>query len=150
MTRRFRLAIYLTVLALAWSLGGCASTPAADPSAPLPAITDEDVADARSQLTKQGISASELAEACEYYAANAWSFIDAWNATYEGEPTRMTDVVTDISMVVEGIAVPADWATSVAENFDRPLDEWTEADHLRYEKIIVARKRELLEPLCSR
>ena len=158
------------------------------------------MADARSRLAAQGVTASELAAACSYYATNGWSSTDAWNAaiddrvaatdllhevTYEensealtsylkGTPvpadtltnpdhasfeeerniiierfTRLEDVITDVSIVAEDIATPTDWVLSVAGRIDKPLAEWTEADHASYEGAIIARKRQLLEPLCT-
>lgn len=64
--------------------------------------------------------------------------------------TRLEEVITDVSIVVEDIVFPDGWAVSVLEGmgyFDKA--EWTEADQARYEGVIVARKRQLMEPLCA-
>ena len=182
-------------------LSGCSSdSPTSTPTpTPLPVVTGDNVADARSRLAAQGVTASELAAACNYYESNGWSFTDAWNAsiddrvaatdllhkvTYEeysealssylmGTPvptdtltkpdrvpfeeerdiiierfTRLADVITDMSIVAEDIATPTDWALSVVASIEKPLAEWTEADHTSYEGAIIARKRQLLEPIC--
>ena len=134
-------------------LSGCgSSTPLPTPSptpTPLPAVTGTDVAEARSRLATQGITASELTEACGYYANNGWSYTDAWNAALNVAPQRITDVITDVSIVTEDIATPTEWVVAVAESIAKPLGEWTEADHVHYEGAVTARKRQLLEPLCT-
>ena len=149
----------LVVFAIAGILGGCSpSSPTPTPTpTPLPAVTEADVAEARSQLVTNGVTASELTEACGYYAGNGWAYTDAWNAANKAAADadhtpalrRIADVVTDVSIAAEDIATPTGWAVSLAESIDKPLAEWTEADHTRYEGAIVARKRQLVEPLCT-
>ena len=115
------------------------------------------MADARSRLAAQGVTTSELVEACSYYANNGWAYTDAWNAANkvaadaDHDPVlrRIADVVTDVSIITEDIATPTDWVLSVAERIDKPPAEWTEADNASYDSAIVARKRQLLEPLCT-
>ena len=115
------------------------------------------MADALSRLATQGITASELTEACSYYSNNGWAYTDAWNAankvaadsSHAPALRRIADVVKDISTVAEDIAIPTDWAVSVATSIDKPLAEWTETDHASYESVIIAQKRQLLEPLCT-
>ena len=149
----------LALFAIAGMLGGCSSgsptpTPTSTPlptptPTPLPAITGNDVTEARSRLVTRGVTASELTEACSYYAANGWAFTDAWNATIGVAPQRTTDVITDVSIVVEEIATPTEWVVSIAESIGKPLAEWTEADNDTYDSAIITRKRQVIEPLCT-
>ena len=145
------LACILAVLAIAGILSGCSSsspTPTQTPT-PLPAITGDDVAEARSRLVTQGVTASELTEACSYYANNGWAYTDTWNAANNVAPQRIANVITDVSIVVEEIATPTEWVLSVAESIDKPLAEWTEADNDTYDSAIITRKRQVIEPLCT-
>ena len=149
----------MAVFAIAGMPSGCSSSsPTSTPTpTPLPAVTDDDVAEARSRLITEGVTASELTEACDYYADNGWAYIDAWvaankaaaDADHAPALRRIADVVTDVSIAADDIASPTEWAVSVAESIDKPIAEWTEAEHAHYEGAIVARKRQLIEPLCT-
>ncbi len=145
----------LALIIIVGMLSGCSSSPLTatsmptPTSTPLPAVSEGDVAEARSRLVATGITTSELTEACGYYANNDWSYTNTWNAANGVASQRIADVVTDISAVVEDIATPTEWVVSVAESIGKPLAEWTEADNDFYDSTIINRKRELLEPLCT-
>lgn len=149
------LASTLAAFAFAGVLGGCGSSP--PPPSPLPEVTEDDVVEALSRLEEWGVTASELSKACKYYIDHSWSYIDAWNSANKvavdaypaPAPRRIVDVVVDVGRVADDIAIPDGWAVSVAMSIDESLEDWTEADHVRYEGMIVARKRQLIEPLCT-
>ena len=58
-------------------------------------------------------------------------------------------VVSDINTVVEEMVFTGKEELGEIVGVTKPLAEWTESDHLAYERRVVERKRVLLEPLCK-
>ena len=112
------------------------------------------MAAAQSILSQGGVTASALEEACGYYANHGWSFTDAYatanrTAWESNSPLHIPALIGAIHFVAEDLTLPDEWAELVAKSIDKPLDEWTEADHSHYQGVTDARKRQLIEPLCT-
>ena len=112
-------------------------------------VTDSDVAEARSRLISQGVTSSELSEACRHYADGEWDYASAWDDAMRTSPRRIAEVVAEVNGVAEDIALPGEWVTSVAGSVDRPPALWTEAERAAFDRAIVVRKSKLIEPLCA-
>ena len=157
----------LAALAIAGLLNGCSSSPPTPTptSLPLSPLSADAVGKIHFALTQVGVTASELEAACGYYANHGWSFDDAWKAAnkaaWEVSPpdpllTRLVDVISAVHFMAsavhfmaEDFAIPEDWAVSVVKSLDRSVENWTEADYAHYEGVTDARKRQLIEPLCT-
>ena len=112
-------------------------------------MTDSDVAEARSRLLSQGVTPSELAEACGHYGDSGWDYAAAWDAATRTSPRRIAEVVADVNGVAEDIALPGEWVTSVTGSVDRPPALWTEAERDAFDHAVAVRKSKLIEPLCA-
>ncbi len=134
------------------------------PTVPVPPVSAEavsEVDEAHSRLTAAGVTASELRSACTYYAENEFAYTTAWaeankvaaDAGSDPDPRRIADVVTQVSTVVEDIVLPEGFALGVVATMEaktsKPLSDWGEAEHTQYDDAIIARKRQLIDPLCS-
>ena len=104
----------------------------------------------------------EIQEACAYFAAHEWSYIDAWTAANRESLdagndmvyNRIGGIVTAIDVVVQGVVVPTDDVLNIVELREtgipfKSTHSWTKADHARYEAAIATKQRGVTQAFCA-